>query len=78
MKIKNVILLIVSVVLITAFSISASASESSIGIIGGADGPTAIMVSGDFPTFLFIALAIAVISLVIVSIILIKRRRKNK
>lgn len=53
-------------------------NDNSIGIIGGADGPTAIMVSGDFPTFLFVALAIAVISLIIVSVILIKRRRKNK
>ena len=53
-------------------------NNSSIGIIGGADGPTAILVSGPNPAFLYIALAVAVISLVAVAAILIRKRRKNK
>lgn len=53
-------------------------NNSSIGIIGGADGPTAIFVSGSNPAFLYIALAVAVISLVAVAAILIRKRRKNK
>ncbi|MBR3972801.1 MAG: sodium ion-translocating decarboxylase subunit beta [Oscillospiraceae bacterium] len=39
---------------------------ASIGIIGGADGPTAIMVSGDPTAFIAIAvIAIAVIGIVV-------------
>lgn len=50
--------------------------EAEIAIIGGADGPTAIFVSGPSP-FLFIALAVAVIAVIIVLIILFRRRIKN-
>lgn len=77
MKIKTVILMIVSCALIVLSSITAYAAQSDIAIIGGADGPTAIFVAESDPTFLFAALAVAVISLVIVSVILIKRRRKK-
>lgn len=52
-------------------------NDSSIAIIGGADGPTAIFVAEPNPAFLYIALGVAVISLVIVSAILIKRRKKK-
>ena len=51
--------------------------DAEIAIIGGADGPTAIFVSGPSP-FLFIALAVAVVAVIIILIILFKRRIKNK
>ncbi|MBQ8763835.1 MAG: oxaloacetate decarboxylase [Clostridia bacterium] len=76
MKIKNTVLSVISCLMIFAFSISAYAAQSDIAIIGGADGPTAIFVAEPNPTFLFIALAVAIISLIIVSVILIKRRKK--
>lgn len=53
-------------------------ANSSIGIIGGADGPTAIMVANGSSFFLFIALAVAAIAVIIILIILLKRRNKNK
>mgnify|MGYP003289819170 CR=1 FL=1 len=52
-------------------------NDSSIAIIGGADGPTAIFVADPNPAFLYIALGVAIISLVTVSIIFIKRRKKK-
>ena len=52
--------------------------DSSIGIIGGADGPTAIMVSGDSSFLLFTAAAVAVIAVIIILIFILKRRNKNK
>ena len=76
MKIKNAVLLIISCLLITAFSISAYAAQSDIAIIGGADGPTAIFIAEPNPTFLFIALGVAIISLITVAVICIKRRKK--
>ena len=53
-------------------------NNSSIAIIGGADGPTAIFVAEPNPAFLYIALAVAAVSLVAVAAILIKKRNKNK
>lgn len=52
-------------------------NDSSIAIIGGADGPTAIFVAEPDPTFLFIALGVAIISLAVISIVIIKRRKKK-
>ena len=52
-------------------------NDSSIAIIGGADGPTAIFVAEPNPAFLFVALGVAIISLAIVSIVIIKRRKKK-
>lgn len=52
-------------------------NNGSIGIIGGADGPTAIMVSYPDSAFLYIALGVAAISLAIISIFIIKRRKKK-
>ena len=51
-------------------------NDSSIAIIGGADGPTAIFVAEPNPAFLFIALGVAMVSIVIISVVLIKRRKK--
>ena len=52
-------------------------NNSSIAIIGGADGPTEIFVAGTSP-LLYIALAVAAVSLVAVAAILIRKRNKNK
>lgn len=52
-------------------------NDSSIAIIGGADGPTAIFVAEPNPAFLFVALGVAIISLAIISIVIIKRRKKK-
>jgi len=52
-------------------------NDSSIAIIGGADGPTAIFVAEPDPTLLFIALGVAIISLAVISIVIIKRRKKK-
>ena len=51
-------------------------NNGSIGIIGGADGPTAIMVSYPDSAFLYIALGVAVISLVTITVILIRKNKK--
>lgn len=63
------------------FQISADdyASTSSIGIIGGADGPTAIFISGkqdlDITTFIFALLSVVgIIYLILTS----KRNRRQK
>lgn len=76
MKIKSVISMITICALIIISSTVAYAAQSDIAIIGGADGPTAIFVAKPNPTFLFIALGVAIISLIIVSVICIKRRKK--
>ena len=52
------------------------AADSSIGIIGGADGPTAILVASD-PTATVIAIGIAVIAVVTIIAIIIKKRKKK-
>ena len=52
------------------------ASDSSIAIIGGADGPTAVMVSGD-PTATVIAIAVAVIAVIAIVAIVIRKRKKK-
>lgn len=76
MKFKSVVMLIVLCALIIMSSTAAYASQSDIAIIGGADGPTAIFVAQPNPVFLFVAIGVAVISLVIISVVIIKRRKK--
>lgn len=67
MKFKNIISAILNL-----------GGDSSIGIIGGADGPTAVVVSGDSAFFLFAACAIALIAAAIILIFVLKRINKNK
>ena len=52
--------------------------DTAIGIIGGADGPTAVVVSGGSSVFLLAALAIAAVSLIIIIVVILKRKIKNK
>lgn len=51
--------------------------ENSIGIIGGADGPTSIFLSGN-EYFYYIRALFALISIVGISYIIIIKRKKNK
>jgi len=50
--------------------------SSDIGIIGGADGPTAIFVSTSDDFWLYVGIATAVIVAVITTVLIIKRRKK--
>jgi len=50
-------------------------NAASIGIIGGADGPTAIFLTGDIQAFVLGVLAVAVL---VVALVVILRRRKRK
>lgn len=52
-------------------------NDSSIAIIGGADGPTSIFVAEPNPAFLYITLGVAIVSLAVISIVIIKRRKKK-
>lgn len=52
-------------------------ASSSIGIIGGADGPTAITVAYD-PTATVITIAVAVIVVITTVAIIVKKRKKKK
>ena len=74
-KLLSIILIVIAVIL--ALSIAEYRSRSaSIGIIGGADGPTAILVSRTPITFPFIAGIIAFV--LILAGIFLYRRRKSK
>lgn len=75
---NKIVILIISAVLIAvaATGIYSHNESSSIGIIGGADGPTAVMVSGS-PVAVIIAAVIAVILLIILTVFIIKRRKKQ-
>lgn len=48
----------------------------SIGIIGGADGPTAIFVSTSDDLWIYIGIAVSVIVAIASAILIIKRRKK--
>ena len=50
-------------------------SGQSFGIIGGADGPTAILVAGQFPWAL-VAIGVAVTAAVAVTLILLFKNKK--
>jgi len=50
-----------------------SSNAASIGIIGGADGPTAILVSG--PSAVWIVLPLAILALLAVCIGIAKKRK---
>ena len=49
--------------------------RASIGIIGGADGPTVVLLSGN--AWLEIVLGVAVIA-VIVTLVIVRRRKNHK
>ncbi len=50
--------------------------SSDIGIIGGADGPTAIFVTTSDDFWIYVGIAAAVIVTIITAVLIIKRRKK--
>mgnify|MGYP002567892033 FL=1 len=65
-------------ILATVMLLSGCSTENahSVGIIGGADGPTAIIVTGN--PLLAIGVAVFAIAAIITIIVLIIKKRKNK
>lgn len=53
------------------------ALSSSIGIIGGADGPTSVIVSTSDNFWIYAGIAVAIAVAVIATILIIKKRRKK-
>ncbi len=50
-------------------------SDSSIGIIGGADGPTAVLVSGELMPVILIGTAIILVGALIITAVVVSRRK---
>jgi len=48
---------------------------ASIGIIGGADGPTAIFIAGKTGFVFYLGLALAMLALILLAAILIRKRK---
>jgi Na+-transporting methylmalonyl-CoA/oxaloacetate decarboxylase beta subunit len=75
-KNKLVFALITIIVVILALSVgNVCANDASIGIIGGADGPTAIFIAG--PNLSWLTIAVSTI-LIIAIVILVIKKLKNK
>ncbi len=53
-------------------------SDSSIGIIGGADGPTAIFVTSSLSIVSIITIAVVVAAVVVGIVVFLKRRKKQR
>lgn len=51
--------------------------SSSIGIIGGADGPTAIFVTTSDDFWIYVGVAAVVIIAIVATVLIIKKRRKK-
>lgn len=50
-------------------------SDSSIGIIGGADGPTAVLVSGELLPVILIGAAIVLVGALVITAVAVSRRK---
>ncbi len=76
-KVTAIILIVVGVLAGIGFGMMKFASKvaGSIGIIGGADGPTAIFVSGPEGVFPWALLLVAIVAL-IVGVCLLVRKKK--
>ncbi len=48
---------------------------ADIGIIGGADGPTAVFVSSQIPLWIYCAFALAIVAVIAVVALLFKNRK---
>lgn len=69
-----IIVLAVSLLIFLAFGLSMQ-NKASVGIIGGADGPTAILVTGSVLTTLTPVIAIILIATVVIGIVLHKKKK---
>ena len=75
MKNKLVFALITIIVLIMAISVGNSCvNDASIGIIGGADGPTAIFIAG--PNLSWLTIAVSTILIIAIAVLIIKKLKK--
>ena len=68
-KMKKLIALLLALMLALALAVPASAAGEDIGIIGGADGPTAIFVTGLYDAQALWGLAVKVFSNVLVIVL---------
>ena len=69
-----IIVLAVALLIFLAFGLSMQ-NKASVGIIGGADGPTAIFVTGSVLTTLTPVIAIILIAAVVIGIVLHKKKK---
>ncbi len=76
-KVTAIILIVIGVLAGIGFGMMnfTSKDASSIGIIGGADGPTAIFVTGPEGVFPWVLLLVAIVAL-IVGVCLLLRKKK--
>ena len=76
MKNKLVFAIITIIALIIALSVGNSCiNDASIGIIGGADGPTAIFIAG--PNISWPTIALNVILIAVIAALIIKKLKKK-
>ena len=76
MKNKLVFALITIIVVILALSVgNVCANDASIGIIGGADGPTAIFIAG--PNLSWLTIAVSTILIIAIAVLIIKKLKKK-
>ena len=75
MKNKLVFAIITIIVVILALSVgNVCANDASIGIIGGADGPTAIFIAG--PSVSWGVIALNIVLLIVIAAFIIKKVKK--
>ena len=75
MKSKLVLALITIIVVILVLSVgNVCANDASIGIIGGADGPTAIFIAG--PNLSWLTIAVSTILIIAIATFIIKKVKK--
>ena len=75
MKSKLVFATITIIVVILALSVgNVCANDASIGIIGGADGPTAIFIAG--PNLSWFTIAVSTILIIAIAVLIIKKLKK--
>lgn len=92
MKKKNTVLIVMIVLDIVLFianifqycgafileaMLAASSDAYSIGIIGGADGPTSVFVAGMIPSSVNLLLIALIVALVVTAIYIIIKRKKK-
>ena len=76
MKNKLVFAIITIIALILALSVgNVCANDASIGVIGGADGPTAIFIAG--PNLSWLTIAVNTILIIAIAVLIIKKLKKK-
>ena len=76
MKNKLIFTIITIIVVILALSVgNVCANDASIGVIGGADGPTAIFIAG--PNLSWLTIAVNTILIIAIAVLIIKKLKKK-